>query len=31
LHSEVGKGTEISLWFPLTPEGVAIGLEGGQV
>jgi len=31
LHSEVGMGTEISLWFPLTPEGVAIGLEGGQV
>jgi len=31
LQSEIGVGTTISLTFPLTPEGQAIGLEGGQV
>ncbi len=30
LESKVGKGTTISLQFPLTSEGIAIGLEGGD-
>ena len=30
MESVVGVGTTINLWFPLTPEGSAIGLEGGQ-